>query len=1654
MLEEYSEKAAPPPKQKFYKKKKYWIICSIISVIVIVVAVVLILYVIFPKIAQSLMDKSKIDITAADISFNKPESLNTEVYTKRGVDDMNSTFYMNMQSALSDTGPFHASIKFHNPVNVYYNDSYLGDIFIFNETGIANGHGTLDAVTPFMIRDQAAFAAFAKTMLAVETFKWTLKGQLDITALTRTATVNLNKEITLNGMNGFPNVKINSFKLPADDPNGGILLELGTVLESPSPIGVQLGTIKMAIGYDGVPLGYVEGNNVNLVKGDNNILLKGSLKPQNDTASLEKIGVLFSNYVAGKLSNTTALGVSCAPDGTNPITWLSEGFKSVNLNVGLTAGSPLKIINGVNMGYLDLKFDQNSPYAPVASAPAVTANFQMPFGFSLNITEVSQNITLAVNTSSTQSENFAIMQTPFGPAQSDQKSGKILFGINNTAIAGITGKEAFYNQFTYDLTASKNYTFMISGIASTKTMTPIGPIVLSGINFTVPTSLHGLQSLNSTPTIINSLDVTGGTSDGLLLAINVTMDNPSDFSLSTGDVSFNMGASDTTLGLVTLSNLVLNRGQNTVAATASFDPKSSDVGQNLLSTFVMGADNGVEISGYPNSTAIASLAGALSDISLTSTLPGLKTALIQGSSMSVLPDTLQTSMVAVKVSIANPFSAGLIISKVVAAATFAGMPIGNIDQDIGSNPFVIGSKAIAESPSLNMNMNLEPAAVALLLRTLAVQANLDTRALDALFGLGGFHIEGQENVKADSGLFSNFNVSNYVMDAMKALKVDLTLSSTIAIGQYVNDLAFSQGSVAVATDNSVTALIPIVGQPIVQQIVDGSVLGFDTIVLSAITEGSFSVQMKGSISNTGPMDAAISFPTPLNIAWQGKSIGTVTMSPIQAKADVGASFDVQGTFTVANSEDMATFSAYLINNESFEWEITSADVSVNALGFTFNKISLHKFVTLAGSNGFKNAVTVQSFDLPSNDPAGGITLTAKTTIHNPSQIGFNLGGAGFETYFGDINIGPLGSDGPALFAPRSTSNINMKGRLIPQTTKEGIVAITTIFGHYLAGQSSNVTVKGAYGYGSSGQVSWLTSAFKTISIENVVLPGPSTIPTLIPSVEMKTLEMDFTKDPWAPPTSSSRVEAQLKNPFGFPLNVKQLDMKVEANYNGNAVANLDIPTSPASTGSSGLITTGFNNVPFKVANKEIFAGFVQLLTLSPEVTFGLKGVSNAVADTAVGTLSLPGVGFDVQTHLAGFNSFGGTARIIDLKVTGGAPTYLLVSLVVELNNPSNITITVGDINFDVLVPVMNNAVIGKVYMKDTVIKPGAQHYNAEMHLAEGATSLEVISKVLTGYLTSATVPLTIAGTPSSTKIAPLQPGLAALKLSSTMTGINGGLIKKISVNGDLIEALGGVVYADVELYNPLDTPFKIKHIYAETKKTVRCTMMGTQGQYITIGVIDHELPEALTVPAKGSATGSRWPVHISDPIGVLSTIYDQYNYYNVTQNASIVVGDGFAASNFFYYQNEVPYSMSIPGLSDDPNGPATCNTVPLGLTTLPSNSTTNATTTESASVPIVSSTTPIDISSTTTEAAVSTTTDSPAQTTTVGATITTAPSQETTQASPPADQGKTTDEAKPTIVTTTTVAAPTNAITTIATTAAPDTNTNAAPVNTAMAVPV
>lgn len=1073
-------------------------------------------------------------------------------------------------------------------------------------------------------------------------------------------------------MNGFPNVTIQSFQLPSDDPNGGIKVELGTRMVSPSPVSVQLGTISLRIGYDGVNLGMVQSENVTLVKGDNDILLKGTLIPQTDPAALEKVGVLFSNYVSGKMSQTTATGVSAAPDGHNSITWLSQGFQSVQLNVGLGVPQPLDIIKTVEMGYLDLAFSEGAPYSPVMSAPNVVAGFQIPFGFSLNIYEVQQNLKMGTN----ESGEFATITTQWLPSHCDQAAGRLSFAMSNDNITAIQGKENQFNDYTYSLTASDLYSFQVGGSATTKTQTPIGNITLGGITFNVPTSLHGMQFLNSTPTIINSLDVTGGQPEYMELSINVTMGNPSDFSIATGDVHLNMLANGVKLGTVLLYNLTLQRGSNTVIALGTFDPKSSPVGQNLLSTFVMGQDNMVDISGFDRSTAIASLEKGLADIRIESTLPGLKSPLIQSSALTVLPDTLQTSVVNVQVSIANPFSASLSITSVKSAITFQGMPVGNIDQDISNSPINIPGHSTVLSSPLNMQMNLQPAAVALLLRQLVVKSNMDTRPYDALLNMGGFQVAGMEQVSADPGLFNNFNISSYVMQAMKALAVDLQLASGLTIGQYTNTLQFSQSNVNTSTDETVTRLIPVVGQPIVQQIVDGSKLGFDSIVLSEPTDQGFKVQMAGSISNTGPMAASISFPAPLTVAWQGQELGKVSMATINTQPNVGAQFNVSGEFSISNADYMGRFSAYMINNENFVWNIYTNSVDVTAIGYTFTNISMNKFVTLGGAKGFQNCVTINSFDLPANDPQGGIQLIANTTIQNPSQIGFILNGAGFQSYFDDVLLGPLASNGMATFPPRGTSSMQMVGRLIKQDSEEGIDAITKVFTNYLNAQDSQLTVKGASGSGPNGQVGWLTTGFQSISIPNVTLPGPDTKPELIPSITMKDMELDYTKDPYAPPASSKHVESQIKNPFGFPLGVSQVNMDVKASYNGNDVAELKVPDEPAVTDNSNLMVTQFENLPFAVYDNahSVFDAFVKALTSSTNVTFGLSGAANSVADTAVGSLKLTNITFDVQSSLAGklkITIFLGIHSLIYLSqvstaLTARPPSSSKTSLAVHL----------------------------------------------------------------------------------------------------------------------------------------------------------------------------------------------------------------------------------------------------------------------------------------------------------------------------------------------------------------------------------------------------
>jgi hypothetical protein len=371
-------------------------------------------------------------------------------------------------------------------------------------------------------------------------------------------------------------------------------------------------------------------------------------------------------------------------------------------------------------------------------------------------------------------------------------------------------------------------------------------------------------------------------------------------------------------------------------------------------------------------------------------------------------------------------------------------------------------------------------------------------------------------------------------------------------------------------------------------------------------------------------------------------LGTVSMAPIQTQPDTGATFSVTGTFTIADGQAMTDFSAYMLNNEKFTWDITTDNVAVTALGYTFTGLQMQKAVSLNGMQGFKSDVSIKSFNLPANDPSGGIELDTITVIKNPSNVGVDLSGVGFESFFEGVDLGPLSStNGSANFPPNGESTIPMKGRLVPQTSDEGLKAIQTIFGNFLSGKPTTLSVKGSSASGPSGQVSWLSKAFQSLTIDNIILPaGPSNL-TLIPAVTLKQLSLDFTKDAYAPTSSSSDVEAQFQSPFGFPLAITGLSQKIQVNAGGFPVANLDIPFNPATTYPNGTIVTKFSDVPFAVPSNvhEVFNQFVKQLTLTGVNTFGLTGTVQSTTQTAVGALDLGNISFNVQTSMQGMMYF-------------------------------------------------------------------------------------------------------------------------------------------------------------------------------------------------------------------------------------------------------------------------------------------------------------------------------------------------------------------------------------------------------------------------------
>ncbi|KAI1301122.1 hypothetical protein EDD11_005812 [Mortierella claussenii] len=1570
-FEEYDE-VTKPTTRPFYKRRKYWIFCAIMTVIVVAVAVPIALFVILPKIAQIILNNST-------MSFNSIQITNPT----------NTSLDMNMDGTLGNTGPFSATIKFPEPIQVYYNDALLGSMSL-PDTKASGGKGTLNAQAAFNINDEAAFGSFSADMLNQATFRWVLKSKVTIVALGRTVNnLELDKALDLSGMGGFPDVKILKFDLPSDAaPGQGINLVIDTAMNNPSPIGITLGTIVLDIAYNGTQLGQVKATGASLVGHSQSILnLTGLMMPQTTPEGLATVSALFSAYIAGQSSETSAKGVSVLPDGVNEVGWLSTGLKSMTLKVPLQAPAPLNIIKSIALGPMGMNWTNADAYAPMANSPGVVAAFEMPFGFSLNVTQVQNNMTVIYN-----SKNLATLNSAeWGPAVTTKgvNGTAINFALPPTPFAIEADAHGDFDTFVNKLTIGTGEAFTVAGFAGTVAQTPIGEVRILGIPFKSDVSLSGLQGLKTQPTVINSLTVIGGVPEGLQIALNLSMVNPSLLSIDTGVgdnavVTFAMQYAGDNVGTVIFPKLDLVPGENIRTAGAMFTPTGTAGGQELLQKYMTNQVATVDIFGSSSSSAIGPLAAGLKDVVLQSNMPGLPAQLLMSTALTILDDTGKTGIAMATVTINNPFVPALTIRSIKSTVQYNGRQLGAIN--IPSVTINVPGNTQTPSQPLPLSMDLS---IDSLLSLMVDQAKANNLNPEPIISLG--KMAKDPTVKIPSSVFAGFNLPTFVKAAMAGLKVDVSMSVDVLVGEYATSLTLQQLGVPTVTDDTILKLLPIVGTPIAQAIVDQATLSFSSVMINSPAETDFTTNINGLIANTGPFDAEISFPSGSSVAWVNNGaespIGLIAMPVVAAKADVGAQLALTNVpFHVADAGNMGNFVGYSLKAESFEWSVVANNMTVTAMGAPIPNINMKKSVTLKGFNGLQGLV-IQKYDLPSNDP-NGIHLVLQATLPNPSNVGIEMGTVVFENIFEGQDVGFVQTSGLKLL-PDAMTPIAMEGTLTKQSSGPGLDALGNLFRMALNGGSPNLIVKGKSVTPASGPVSWLSSAFTTLTM-NVSLPSIGK-QDIITGITLKTMTLDFTGgDAYSVMTSSDDIEANFKIPFSFPLSITQVaeDINIQLPMGSN-VANLKLPLGPAQTLSAGLLKTAYTNQPLKVYGNahSAFNSFSRVLTTGPGIQFYLVGSADTVADTAAGQVKIPGVNISVSSTLAGMNLNAGGAQITGIAITGGTSEYLEIHQNVVLQNPSGLTVKVGQVSFDITYAGNN---MGKAVVDNMVLVPGVNTLPAVFHLAP--TNAAVRDGFLSGFVAGASFTLNVAGSADSTKVESLKEAMASVKLSADIKGITDKLIAPGSAaEPDIVNMLQPFsprnTPVQVNIYNPFDTPLFIQSIKASTV-----------WKGYDFGVLDQNV--GMTIPAKSTALSPTLTMVSPAGLGFLGTLTPflaNYPQLIVGQSADVpfniastitarVGGSAGYEGNVQYSQADTIIRVQINGKVPDNTTLPGHNTtvVPIPTPTATSLPTANITMTVPSKLPTPDLPTPQSPTSTGAPKVTTTTTEAPTKRTDTG----------------------------------------------------------------------
>ncbi|KAF9930021.1 hypothetical protein FBU30_000934 [Linnemannia zychae] len=672
-MEKYNQSKRPQTiKARILQRPSFWCAwCCCVTLALLILLIPILYFILLPKLVQYIVNGSQMSL----------EQLNITQPTEAGM-------WVNLRGGINHGGLIPASIEFPEPVIISWKGFDLGKMAGMEVIDVSGGKGdVVYKTTQFEILDSNAFSNFTREMLTTESFVWQLRSVVNVKVLGLIPFqgINLNKEMTILGMNNFGKISIKKFDLPSDAPNNqGAMIKLVTLMNNPSPIGMTLGSIVLDLFYNNTHLGQVTAQNATLLGGSESPLeLEGVLFRQIEAKKLTDLSVMMSNYLGGKVTNTTAKGVLVKPDGTNPVSWLSNGLTGLTLNVPLQSPDPLQIIQGIQAMDMGIAFPPATPYVPTVSSKTMIAGFKIPFNITVNATTITNSIALGY-----QDKMLGNINGSVPSLASTNIPGMIAFSLPPSPLVVKEDAHDAFSTFLADLTTRENEKFLVIGKSNAKVETALGLITLTDIPFNSPVTMKGLN-FNGQQTTISNTMVVGGTSEHAVISLVITLSNPSTLTVAAGNVTLQVLDSTTNqfLGDLVIQNLtIVPGGAIRVPAQLLFRPIDPLFRDQFFTRFIAGETFPLLITGSPTSTPIPELQKALSLITLGCSVTGLvpmPVLLPSGRASSTINTVLGTHQTSIWFDIQNPLLVPMYCSSINAIVTWRGDQFGTISQAVG-----------------------------------------------------------------------------------------------------------------------------------------------------------------------------------------------------------------------------------------------------------------------------------------------------------------------------------------------------------------------------------------------------------------------------------------------------------------------------------------------------------------------------------------------------------------------------------------------------------------------------------------------------------------------------------------------------------------------------------------------------------------------------------------------------------------------------------------------------------------------------------------------------------------------------------------------------------------------------------------------------------